>query len=211
MSNYGNLQARIRREINRTDLTADISAAVQSAIRYYENQPFSFNNARHSFIALPSIQTVALPARFVEPEYLKLTWSTNFYPVERVQWSYIEDLLFNETYRSIPRYYAIYDDLIQFYPIPVSTMTGNLSYITRLSDLSDSADANAWTGEAEELIRLHAQVDLYETVIRGPEAHQQADRLRAREGMYLQRLKMEYAQQAGSGKVRGRGLLSSNY
>ena len=51
-------------------------------------------------------------------------------------------------------------------------------FVATLGIPAADGDSNAWTTEAEELIRLRAKADLFENVIRD---YAEADRMRARE------------------------------
>jgi len=56
-----------------------------------------------------------------------------------------------------PRVFAYFKENIRLYPIPDAVYTITLSYIYRLTALSADGDSNAWTTDAEELIRSGAK------------------------------------------------------
>ena len=58
---------------------------------------------------------------------------------------------------SEPYLFAVYKENIRLYPIPDAAYTVTLSYVYRLTTLSADGDENAWTDDAEELIRQCAK------------------------------------------------------
>jgi hypothetical protein len=60
-----------------------------------------------------------------------------------------------------PDYFAYYKQNIRLYPIPDAVYTMTMAYVYKLTALSSGSDSNAWTTDAEELIRCRAKADLY--------------------------------------------------
>jgi hypothetical protein len=87
-----------------------------------------------------------------------------------------------------PYYYAYYKQNIRLYPIPDAVYTITLAYVYKLTALSDGGDSNAWTTDAEELIRCRAKADLYGHLLKEYDA---ADRMTMREQEIFRSLKRE--------------------
>lgn len=206
MGTYGTLKATITADCNRPDLSAQASQAVQTAINFYSSEPLGFNSDRAYIVTDDGQPNYALPDDFIKPIFLKLKRDSNWYEMDRVSWQVMESRKWDDTTTSLPDAYAIYDEQLWFYPIPDQSMTADLSYVRSLATLSASSDSNAWTGVAEELIRLHAEVDMYETKIRGADAIQVAQVLRGREHQALDRLRERFSGKLLSGKLRRRGI-----
>lgn len=65
MATYGDMQARIADELARTDLAAEIQNEIQTAISYYENERFWFNEGQWTFNTVNAQELYALPVQFV--------------------------------------------------------------------------------------------------------------------------------------------------
>lgn len=203
---YGSLKARVASELNRDDLSAVISLAVSSAIRHYEVRSFSFNSDRAYIVTEGGQANYALPEDFIRPVFLKIKRGGSWFPLDQRSWIFVEEIKYDDTTTSLPRYYATYDDQLWPYPIPDQSMTMDMSYVRTLATLSASSDSNAWTGVAEELIRMRAEADVYETHIRGDDADHRAQVLRRREREAFEALEKRYSGKILAGRLRRRGV-----
>lgn len=167
MSDYGVLKNRILRELNRSDLTQEASAAVQTAIRYYETTRFWFNEQRAYTPTVADQEFYRLPSDLVSHDKLMVRQAGQEYPVEQVDYDTISDwVTSNPPQTGRPTFYAIYADQIRCYPTPNdNSMTLILSYIRALPSLVSDLDANEWTQSAEALIRAHAQRDIAGSIL----------------------------------------------
>ena len=206
MSTYGTMQDRIADELNRTDLTSQIQNAIQSSINFYRTRRFRFNEARAVRNTAANDEYVGLPTNFLELDTLGVTVNSRYYQLLRKTHDYLDEINWGAgTWTGFPTLYALYEENLRLYPIPDDTYELKLTYMKDLDDLSATADTNAWMTNGEELIRTHAKIDLLESVIRGPEANQEAVRLRAREDQVLRVL--DYS----STKVRATGRIRPSY
>lgn len=190
---YLDMQTRIADELVRSDLSSQIQAAIKSAISFYAAEHFYFNEKRAYRLTTDGTEFVALPSDFVDMIKLTLTVGDYKYPLEQRTFSYIEERNTNANWKSRPVEFALWNDQVRLYPVPDGQYQLNIAYQSELEELNADTDTNAWVkgSDAEELIRLHAKVDLLENVIRGPEALAEAARYSGREGVVLERLRAE--------------------
>jgi len=186
MPTYGQLQTRLRDDLNRgASFNPRIRQAIVDAIAFYESRRFTFNTKRAEASLTADAEYVTLPTDFIEVDYLRLTDTNSYDPLREVTYYWIEQNRRSTSHRSRPENYAVQNKELRLFPVSDGAYTLTISYIYELSEISQSASdgaTNAWTNDAEELIRLHAMSDLLRTRIRGPEAIMEADNLDRRGG-----------------------------
>jgi hypothetical protein len=157
MATYEGMRSTIADLLNRSDLTTTIQTAIQRAIKYYERKPFYFNESSTaaSLATSSSQSSYNLPDDFVEDIALIMTNNGHRYQLRKQPHQWIEAIDASDTY-GLPSYYSIFNEQIHYYPIPNQSHTVSLSYIKRPATLSASADSNAWTTQAEDLIEARA-------------------------------------------------------
>lgn len=195
---YGTLQNRIADEIARSDLTAQIREAIQSAIRLHESERFWFNEAEATAQSVAGQAAYAVPGDFLEPDALTLSVSGNRYPLSPRSYGWLRGAAINEAARGRPTDWAYYADQLWLYPAPDAAYTLTLSYLKRLPVLAASGDANAWMTHGEELIRARAKADLYANVIRD---FDEAIAMKAVETEALANLRIKSAKKIASGRL----------
>lgn len=170
MASYGDMQARIAREVHRTDLTADIQSAIQSAIAFYASQRFAGNEKRWSlttiggtkFYGTDTPDAGTLPADILEIDSITVTANARIYQLDRMSYIDMDAIDAGTTpLAGYPRLWSWYAGQLRLYPTPNAAYVLNLSGQYQLPALSADADANFWTTEAEELIRCRAKRELY--------------------------------------------------
>lgn len=204
--NYGQFKTQIEGDLNRPDLSAQVSQAVVSAIRFYEVRNWSFNSERSFVITSDGQANYAMPSDFVKPVFAKIKRGGTWFTVDQKQWAYIEEIKYDDTTTSLPRYYALYDDQVWLYPIPDQSMTLDMAYVKKLPALAADGDESAWIDIAGDLIRARAEVYVNERHIRGQEAILAAQVLRAAERDELDSLERRYGGRILSGRLRRRGV-----
>jgi hypothetical protein len=172
MATLGELKARIALEMDRQDLTDELSGTldkhVREAIEFFTDERFYFSaivirancTAQSVTMDIPTeikrIDKITLPDVYVELRELTLP------ELEKLQ-----DGVFAQ-----PRYYAYYNDQIRFWPVPdkvyVLEFTGVLSNVAPATD----ADSNVWTTTCESLISNRTKMTLARDVFRDPEGVQ---------------------------------------
>lgn len=194
MSNYGGMQSQIADELARADLTAHIQKAIQTAIQRHERTPFYFNRKTSTFLTVADQEYYGAAALADIPTLVEIdsmTVDVNGIDSPVVPIDFVEiDAVQTGTIKGTPQVYAYYGQQIRLYPIPDAARTATMSFVYRFASLSLSGDSNAWTTDAEPLIRSEAKAELYDHVIRSPEM---ADRMRALAGLALRDLLLETA------------------
>ena len=101
-----------------------------------------------------------------------------------------------------PSHYAYRTERLYVWPVPDAEYLLEAFTVSKLTAITSDTGHNAWVREAEELIRLHAKVDLFENVIREDPTYAEATRLRRREQEVLTDLLRRTGNMTGTGQVR---------
>lgn len=163
MATYSDMRARIADELaNDGDIsTAQINYAIQDAIKLYERRGWWFNQktATLSTVAAQefygSADLADIP-NIVQIDNATVTNSGLKTPLRAVDFNTIDDIQ-DGSVTAEPTAFCVYEQEVRFYPIPDAAYTVTLSYVYRLTTLSADGDSNAWTNDAEELIRQCAK------------------------------------------------------
>lgn len=205
MTTYGTMQARVTGELARGDLSAEARDAIISGLAFYKRQRFTWNIARATLTLQPNQEYYQLPSDFIEADTVVLRSSGD-------ELDYLEERTHHWTdrekewdgYRSRPDIFSIQANEMRMYPVPDQSYTAVMTYVYEQADIHASASdsvSNEWMTDAEELIRVHAKVDLLMNVIRGPEAIQEAAVLASREQAVLKQLRKEFKRSQSSGRM----------
>lgn len=177
MSTFGDMQTRIANELKRTDLTSEIKLAINDAINDYDGNRFWFNEERDT-TAFTTVQgqefytTADAPIIATMRHIDVLTvfvfnsrWVMHFRTPQ-----YMEFQSVNPNWNAIPEDWSYYNETIRLYPIPNGAYPVYISGTIQVSPhpLTDDADTNVWTNEAEQLIRYCAKRKLFTDLIRDP-------------------------------------------
>lgn len=174
MASYADLQARIAREIHRSDLTSDIRAAILSAVAFFSSQRFAGNEKRWSittiagekFYGVDTASPGTLPSDILEIDSITVTANSRIYQLDRMSYTDMDAIDAGTTpLAGYPRLWSWYANQIRLYPTPNAAYVLNISGQCKLAELSAETDSNFWTNEAEELIRCRAKRDLYAHVL----------------------------------------------
>lgn len=190
---YGTMQTRIANELVRSDLGTEIQDAIKNAVAFYDSYRFDFNEGRATRYTTDGTQAYSLPTDFLDIDKVMILVSNNYtYPLIPRSFDWLLEHQSNTQWSNRPSDYAIFNDQLFVYPIPDDSYQLTLVYQKALSDLSVSADTNAFMEikRGEELIRTHAKIDLMENVIRG-DAVKEAQVLRSRLPVLLSHLLKE--------------------
>lgn len=171
MTTYAVMRARILDEISDSNLTSQVNAAIQSAIKFYERKRFYFNTRVTDTFTLVASQEyygssdlAAIP-NLIEIDDLYVTIDGLRYHLTPIPFEDIAIAQTGSLTRDPPTNYAYHAQQIRLYPMPSTTRTATMADHYRLTALSADIDSNAWTTDAEELIRCHAKHDLATNVI----------------------------------------------
>lgn len=191
MGTYGDMQQRIADELgSRTDLlqvTSGLStalppilAAIQTAIAKWAATKFYFNEIREANIFNTAQGqefygddttpiSNALIATMAHFDKVTVEVTGNRYTLNPRTYQYLEDISVNPIVYGQPVDYAYYGEQLRLYPIPDGSYPITLSGIYNLTPLVLTTDSNAWTNDAEALIRCTAKEDIYTNVLRNPD------------------------------------------
>lgn len=190
MSTFAALKARIADDLRGvTNLDTQISNAVLDAVKRWEGERFWFNEKRFRFFTVDGVEFYSIPSAFQNTDGSSISAGETLLTVddlvildnnETYRLMPITDQWANDyqspasQYKGTPDYYGIYGGDIRLAPIPDDVYTITISGIARLAPLSSDGDSNAWTTEAESLIRHEALAQLYRIVLRDPDGFQLA-------------------------------------
>ena len=162
MTDYATMRTRIADELaNDGDITsAQINYAIQDTIKQYERRPWWFNQKTATFSTVDGQEYYSSSDLSDIPDIVQIiaaTVTNNLKgPLKPVDYLTIDDEQ-DGSVEGEPRVFAYFKENIRLYPIPDAVYTITLSYIYRLTALSADGDSNAWTTDAEELIRSGAK------------------------------------------------------
>lgn len=170
MANYGDMKSRIADEIADSTLTSQIVLAINSAIKHHERREFYFNTKVGTFLTVAAQEYYGSAANADIPSIIrilgmKVTSGGYKYDVTGSPFSEIDSAQ-DGTLTGTPRNYSYFSERIRLYPIPAAVETITMAYVYRLTALSADSDSNAWTDDAEELIRQRAKLILATDTLR---------------------------------------------
>jgi hypothetical protein len=199
------MKSRIADELGqRADLTTQITAAIQSAIKFYEHERFYFNETTGTFSTVVgqeyySSSDYADIPNMILIDNVNLTISGSIHEIRRRSFNYIESVNTSTALQGDPTDYCYYKQQLRFYPIPQAVRTVTVAYVKRLAALSSDSDTNAWMTDGEQLIRARAKWDICLNLDHDPETaaiHRQTEMEMAN------RLRSATTMQISSGRLR---------
>lgn len=163
MSNYADMRSRIVDELaNDGAITASqVNYAIKDSIKFYERRSWWFNVQMVTFYTTANGEYyVSTPPDtfedIIEIQSMIITSSGVKSPLVSVVNSNIDDSQTGQVL-GVPRYYSRTANKLRFCPIPNDSFRVDMTYVYKLAELTADADENAWTDEAEELIRQGAK------------------------------------------------------
>lgn len=188
MATYGELANRIARELPRSDVSiTDLAQThIQSAIRFYEGERFTFNEGKTSFTASNGSSYYNLPVDFLNADAVTAIVNGTRYDISPQTFQQLEWMDLGTETADPPCHYAIFAQQMRLYPKPQTTRQVDVFYQKKLTTLTASTDTNAWTTEAEDLIYAHAKKTIQGLVFKDFEGAMASERF---EGDVLQVLK----------------------
>ncbi len=204
------LQNRIAADLTRDDLTGDyltspIANAVSDTIRFYARERFWFNQTRtQTFSTVIGQQAygaadLAIIPNIIRIDALFLPQNQSIYPLDRYEPDDFEVISGGMLGGGKPTGFT-YDDLtILLWPIPTAVYIMRLHCFYKLS-YPNPGDTNAWTDDAEELVRSHAKMLLYMDLL---EDDQNAQRMATKIPVLLDGLRSETSARMATGRIRG--------
>ena len=129
---------------------------------------------------------------------MKILIDTATYPKTPMDFGMMDGLQTGAV-KADPLSYAYYAQQIRLYPMPSAARTITMAYVYWLAALSAGGDSNAWTTDAEELIRARAKKNLATDVLYDDGLAQRMD---AREASALAELLAETRRRISDGVLR---------
>lgn len=181
MATLGVMKTRIARElqIDATEFDTDITDAIFSAIEYYNDHDFWFLETTPATVLLTATGAYSMEAI--------LPGRSQLYDLQLVYNQTTQSVLYRtpsefanlqSQFTGDPAFFTVNADQLLVEPVPARTFTAIAWYSIRRSITSSNSASGVWTTEAEEIIRLHAKVDLLTNRIKDyPEAMQIQGRL----------------------------------
>ena len=166
MGTLAEMKDRIARDIHRTDLTTEIGEAIADAVADYQHVRFAFNQVRATFSTVAGTEFYPAPSIPDDiAEIDSLTVAVNGRSVCLPAWPFgvMEKIQTTTNSRGQPQAWAWYAQQVRLYPIPDAVYVITASYLQRLPV---PATSNAWTTEAEQLIRHSAKKRLCRDLLR---------------------------------------------
>lgn len=181
MSDYVTLRTRIADELANDGAVTDaqIAYAVQDAIKMYERRMWWWNqNYTSAFTTVANQEFYtssdwAALSNTIQIDSMTVTYDSVKSPLRAVDALSIDDEQ-DGSVVGVPTVFAYYTQSIRFYAIPDDAYAITVSYVNKLTALSADADTNAWTTEAEELIRHAAKRKIAMNYMHAPDV---ADRV----------------------------------
>jgi hypothetical protein len=204
MAGFGTVIQTILTDIDRgNEHSARVRLAIVDAIQFYRSTRLGFNQRRAIGTAESAVEYITLPTDWIEVDRMRVLNDGHLEKLTEVTSEWLDDHAGRVDWFACPHSFAIEGRQLRLYPIPDKNYELRIAYHYDLAGISlgasDSA-SNAWTVEAEQLIRLHAKADVLENYIGGEEAMAKATRDMAQARMVLDELKKRAnREQSGAG------------
>lgn len=209
MPTFGDLKAQIAAETLRSDLLPEIGDAIRAAIRRYQGTRFWFNERTYWTNTAPGDPIITPPSDLATVDLLECVSNGHRYRLRPVSYQQFRcmagttaDLGETSSTTGEPTDWAQYRRKLLLYPTPDAVYRLWLSYVSTLDPLDDDS-ANAWTEEAQDLIKAAAKRILYVDVI---DDLRRAEAMQAQEAMALRALLQESIGRTATGRGRLRSM-----
>lgn len=171
MATLGDMRTRIAEElqIDSTTYAVEIDRGIFSAIRKYEDKDYWFLEAAPTLVLFTATAVYSLPAIVPdrsEIKMIRLELTPGLGTMYMKTQEEIINLELDEDFTGQPSYWAIHHDSLMIRPKPQRTFTAQVWHSLRNSMTASASASSVWTNEAEELIRLTAEIDVLETRIK---------------------------------------------
>ena len=207
MATFKDLQDRIAADLTRDDLVSQTKDAILDAVKHYETSRFFFNTTRSkTFLTVAGQDSYGAAALAELPNIIQLDRifirdGISIYPLDRMEADEFEFLAGSPTTgNGKPSVFTYVDGALMLYPTPAAVYTLRPHMHFRLPALSDDTHANAWTNEAEQLIRAHAKMLLYLDLLDDMEG---AQKMQAKIDGLKSRLDYETSARSATGRIQG--------
>lgn len=165
MATFLQLKDRIASKLSTASATqtAEIGDAINSAIDFFEEKHFWFNEAMATIALTIDDEAVpSVPSDFLyefQDAGLVIVENKLRYTLDKI--THGERAVINSETTARPRFYTFRLDALITYPIPDKAYSLELYYVKSYIDLVADGDNNDWTNNADRLIQAKALSDLY--------------------------------------------------
>jgi hypothetical protein len=166
MATLAVMKSRIASELDRTDISSQIASAILDAIAEHERERFWFNESRDlTFTTVASQRIYTTSDASWIPDVIQIddlfaTVGGQNRRLIRGDASTLELLSDNSGSSGAPSEWDYFSGGIILYPIPDQAYTVRALAHYRIAALTNDSQSNAWTTEAEQLIRRTAKIIL---------------------------------------------------
>ncbi len=161
------LRSRIITETVRNDLADDLASLldteIASAIGYYENERWWFNESRTTGVLTIGQEYTPLPSNFIFIDSFYITVGMVRYELTPRSMEYIEDQ-YTVPQVGQPTDYAVFGPSARLWPTPnlaFPTIWLTVGNVTPVLDYGDGSSANFWTQQGADLIVARVKMNLY--------------------------------------------------
>lgn len=205
MASYLDMVSRIADETLRSDMTNQIKLCIQEAIAHHEVERYWFNQFRdrmfdtvagREFYDATDLSDIG---SILELDAVTITIGSAQWPLTRSGYVDLERRNADGNARGQPTHYAYWGRMLRLYPVPDANYPVRLSGLFKLTPLTADDDQNAWTNEAEDLIRHRAKGVFYSQYLRDDA---NAGRAAALENTARDRLIISSARRLSDGEIR---------
>lgn len=209
-NDFAALKTRIAGDLDRSDLSSEISASIIDAIEDLGVERFTFNQSGGFTLSVSADDADYVVGDWqldggsdfdsiIEPDQLWIRIGGNDHRLDHASWDDIKDMGQSSPTTGQPYLYAYFDDAWKIYPTPDQSYTIYMRAHYRLTELSDDSDVNAWTGQARRLTGAAAKGILYAEVL---DDDRNAAKMSILVEKYKSRFLREYSKKSGSGKIQ---------
>lgn len=152
MSTYGEVKARIAREMHRSDLSDDIVTHMAEAIREYRGKRRKGGTTTQTFETTEDQAEVEIAGLRKVDRVGLVRESGEDVPLTRVSADDMAHMQGSNAEPAEPCHYAWEDDSFKLWPVPDDAYTLNVLGIFDEPALEDDGDENFWTNDGAALI-----------------------------------------------------------
>jgi hypothetical protein len=191
LNSYQELATLIASDLRRSDLTTEVTNAIDNAIRDYGSERFYFNETRSYTFTLTTgtdeytLATVGSVEEFVKIDWLRIQVGAVWVRLDRIDADNMEEL-HAQSLTGQPYCWTVYEDKLRLFPTPAQDYPIKIAGHYRLLSVSGGG-VNAWITVAGNLIRYSALRRLYAFPVKNVQAAQGAGVMEQDELVYLRR------------------------
>ena len=161
MATFGEMQTSVSKRLldpeNVAVSSSDVADSINSSIKYWKFRRFWFNEVNDNVTLTIENGTLPVTGDFLvstmKDDGFNVEYSDQRYPLKKISQSEYDGAWLGNGF-GIPKYYARIGTTYQVYPLPDRAYTVNRHYIKDYGDLTDTAETNDFTINADRLIEL---------------------------------------------------------